>query len=377
MINTLPSIFTIAQRQCGFIASLLLLSIMHTTVMAAKPSDKKPQHVIVAPVQLREISDTVEALGTSRANESVNITANITEKVKSIHFEDGQQVNTGDTLVVLQQDEELANLEQAKALLGERQLALNRLLKLEKRKLAPTDEVDRARLEAQQAKASIAAIQSRINDRIIRAPFAGVVGLRNISVGALIETGDLIATLDDMHLIKLDFSVPSRFLSELKPGLKIKAQAAAMGNKIYLGEIKSVDSRIDPVSRAVKVRAILPNPQGVLIPGLLMQVDLLRNTRQALLIPEAALLPQGNQQFVMLRINKDNKDSVEKRLLKTGTRIPGYIEVLEGLSADDQVVTHGNSKLSTGSQIIILAVDDGSVDITTILKGKKDKGKKP
>jgi len=345
------------------------------TAFAAQAPKDTPKHVIVAPVVLEEISDRVEALGTARANESVNITANVSEKIREIHFEDGQQVKAGEILVVLNQAEEQANLKQAQAVRGERQLALDRLLQLEERKLAATDEIDRTRLELEQAQASITAIKARIGDRVIRAPFDGVVGLRDISVGALVETGDLIATLDDTSQIKLDFSVPAMFLAELKPGLKIRARATALDNREFLGEVKSIDSRVDPVTRSVQVRALLPNPGGNMIPGILMQVDLLRNTRQALVIPEAALLPLANKQYVMVRINKDGKDTVEKRDVQIGIRMPGYVEILSGLSVDEYVVTHGNSKVRAGDSLDVLAVDDGSVDIATIIKGQNNKGK--
>ena len=353
---------------------LLLMAGNDTAHAAAGPGDK-PRHVIVAPVVLREISDRVEALGTARANESVNITANVSEKIRKIHFEDGQQVKTGEILAVLNYAEEQANLKQAQAFRGERKLALDRLLQLDERKLAAEDEIDRTRLELEQADASISAIQARISDRVIRAPFDGMVGLRYISVGALVETGELITTLDDTSQIKLDFSVPAMFLAELKPGLKIKARATALDNKEYLGEVKSIDSRVDPVTRSVQVRAILPNPDGSILPGILMQVDLLRNTRQAIVIPEAALLPMANRQYVMVRVNKDGKDTVEKRDVEIGIRLPGYVEILAGLSSDEYVVTHGNSRLRPGDSLDVLAVDDGSVDIATIIKGQSNKGK--
>jgi len=353
---------------------LLLMAGNDTAHAAAGPGDK-PRHVIVAPVVIREISDRVEALGTARANESVNITSNVSEKIRKIHFEDGQQVKTGEILAVLNYAEEQANLKQAQAFSGERKLALNRLLQLDERKLAAEDEIDRTRLELEQADASISAIQTRISDRVIRAPFDGMVGLRYISVGALVETGDLITTLDDTSQIKLDFSVPAMFLAELKPGLKIKARATALDNKEYLGEVKSIDSRVDPVTRSVQVRALLPNPDGSILPGILMQVDLLRNTRQAIVIPEAALLPMASRQYVMVRVNKDGKDTVEKRDVEIGIRLPGYVEILSGLSIDEYVVTHGNSRLRPGDSLDVLAVDDGSVDIATIIKGQNNKGK--
>jgi len=334
-----------------------------------------PKHVIVAPVVMKEISDRVEALGTARANESINITSSVTEKVSKVGFEDGQKVQTGDVLVVLDQAEEQANLRQAQAVKGERELSLNRQLQLQKQKLAAVDEIDRIRLELEQAEASISAIKTRINDRIIRAPFDGVIGLRNISLGALVETGDLIATLDDTRRIKLDFSVSSLFLSELKPGLRIRARAMALNNREFIGAVKSIDSRVDPVTRSIRVRAMLDNPDGSLLPGILLQVDLLRNTRRALVIPEGALLPLGERQYVLVRSNSEGKDTVEKRLVVIGLRLPGYVEIISGLSADEQVVTHGNTRVKPGDELDVMAVDDGSVDIAAILRGKaKSKG---
>ena len=278
---------------------------------------------------------------------------------------------------MLEQAEEQAELKRQRAVRSERKLALERQRQLDERKLTSQEQIDRTRLELEQAEASISAINTRINDRIIRAPFDGTVGLRNISVGALVETGDLIATLDDTREIKLDFSVPSLFLTELRPGLKIKARAAALGNKEYLGEVQSIDSRIDPVTRSIQVRALLPNPDGSIIPGLLMQVDLLRNIRDALVIPEAALLPLADRQYVMRRVTENGKDTVEKKQVQIGLRMPGYVEVLDGLSAGDQVVTHGNSKVQPGDALDVMAVDDGSVDISSIIKKQNSKAANP
>jgi membrane fusion protein (multidrug efflux system) len=362
------------KRLAYLIVPVLILAI-DATAYAAPPAKSqgksKPKHVIVAPVVVKQISDRVEALGTARATESVNITSNVTEKITRIDFEDGQHVKTGAILAVLDQAEEQAELKRAQAVRGERKLALQRLQQLEERQLTSPDEIDRTRLELEQADASITAIKSRISDRIIRAPFDGILGLRDISVGALVETGDLIATLDDTHQIKLDFSVPSVFLTELKPGLKIKARAVALSNREYMGEVKSINSRVDPVTRSIQVRALLPNPDGSIIPGILMQVDLLRNTRQALVIPEASLLPLADKQYVMLRVDNDGKDTVEKKQVKIGLRLPGYVEILDGLSEDEQVVTHGNSKVRPGDVLNVMAVDDGSVDIATIIKKQK------
>ncbi len=358
------------KRRTNFLIWLLMLTVSINSY-AAQPASDKAKHVIVAPVVQKQISDRVEALGTARAIESVNITSNVTEKITRIDFEDGQHVKAGAILAVLEQAEEQAELKRAQAFRGERKLALQRLQQLEERQLTSPDEIDRTRLELEQADASITGIRTRISDRVIRAPFDGIVGLRNISVGALVETGDLIATLDDTRQIKLDFSVPSVFLTELKPGLKIRARAVALDNREYMGEVKSIDSRVDPVTRSIQVRALLPNPDASILPGILMQVELLRNTRQALVIPEASLLPLADKQYVMRRVEKDGKDTVEKKQVKIGLRLPGYVEILDGLSEGEQVVTHGNSKVRPGDVLDVMAVDDGSVDIASIIKKQK------
>lgn len=368
-------IFNTACFKLIFLSGIFLF-VMPALSYAAKPTSAT-QQVIVAPVVMKEMADRVEALGTARANESVSISSNVTEKVKAILFDDGQQVKAGDTLIVLENAEEQADLQQAKAVQGERKLAYNRLRRLAKKNLATSEDLDRARLALEQANASINAIQARIDDRIIRAPFDGTTGLRELSVGTLIESGDTVVTLDDTRTIKLEFSVPAVFLAELKAGLKIEARTDSIANKIYQGEIKSVDSRVDPVTRSVKVRAILENTDGRILPGILMQVDLLRNLRKTLVIPEAALLPSGNKQFVMLRKTSNNKDLVEKREVIIGTRIPGWVEVLSGLSLSEQVITHGNNKVRSGTAIKILAVDDGNLNISEIIKGKPVKGKQP
>lgn len=354
---------------------LLVSGLMPVTAAAAPdqkaPSGAKAKSVIVAPVKVRTIHDRIEALGTTRSIESIGITSTVTEKVRAIHFSDGQQVKQGQLLVELNMDEEKAELARAEAIRGERRLTLDRLRQLDDRKLTSPDQIDRTRLELEQAEASIKVIQARIEDRLIRAPFDGVVGLRNISVGALVETGDLITTLDDTRVMKLDFSVPTVFLSEIHPGMKLKSRAAAYSGVEFDGSVDSIDSRIDPVTRTVTVRALVPNPAAKLLPGLLMQVDVLRNERDALVTAESAMLPLADKQFVMRVSGEGDDRTVEKIEVKTGIRFPGFIEIISGLENGDRVVTHGNDQLKPGDRLDIIGTDDGSVDIATLIKKQK------
>lgn len=348
---------------------LLIFSLMLEQGIAAPASTPKP--VILAPVKTQVIHDRLEALGTTRSIESIQISSTVTEKIKAIHFTDGQKVERGQLLVELENEEEQAELARAEAIQGERKLTLHRLRQLDKQKLTSPDQIDRTRLELEQAQASIRAIQARIDDRLIRAPFDGVVGLRNISVGALVETGDLIATLDDTSAMKLDFSIPAIFLASVEPGMKLKTTASAFAGQEFDGRIESIDSRIDPVTRTVIVRALVPNPDGRLLPGLLMQVDVLRNEREAVVTAEAAMLPLADRQYVMRVTGEGDDTTVEKIEVSTGLRMPGYVEILEGLSDGDRVVTHGNDKLKPGDKLNIIGIDDGSVDVATLLKKKK------
>jgi len=336
--------------QWGLSVVLMLLALPGIPMArSADPAD--PKVVFVAAAGIDDFVDRIEALGTTRANESVDITANITEKVVDIRFDDGQTVAAGDILVVLDTAEERADLQSANAVLAEKRLAFERAQELESRKFAATAHLDERRAALRQAEADIAMIRSRIADRIIRAPFGGVVGLRDVSVGTLIEPGDRIATLDDLSVVKLDFAVPSTYLTVLRPGLNIVARSESFPGRVFEGEVKSVDSRIDPVTRSIVARAVLPNDDGALRPGLLMKVELLKNPRRAVVIPESALIPRGRKQFVHV-IDEANGNTVERREVTIGARRRGEAEVLEGLAAGETVIIEGGFRVRPGEKVV-------------------------
>jgi membrane fusion protein (multidrug efflux system) len=308
---------------------------------------------------MADFVDRVESLGTLRANESVHLTASVTEIVSAIHFDDGDRVEAGKVLVEMTSTEEHALFAEAEATVAEARRQYRRVKSLESQGTEAKSLLDQRRREWDTARARLAAIESRLQDRLIRAPFSGVVGLRDISPGALVEPGDLITTLDDDTVMKLESSVPSTYLATLKPGLEVVARSRAYGERAFRGQVSSVASRVDPVTRAVLVRAMLPNPERILKPGMLMRVELLQNPRQAVVIPEEALLPQGRKQFVLL-VNEADGNQVIKKGVRIGARRPGEVEVLEGLDPGDKVITHGAEKVQAGQHVAILAVDDGS-----------------
>jgi len=345
-----------------FFVSVLALASL---AQAAPPQATKPVAVIVSEVRLDRFEDRVEALGTLKANESVSVTANVTESISAIYFDDGQRVEAGKVLVEMTSAEEHALLEEARARVAEAESQYDRVKSLVAQRSASESLLDERKRDLDTARALLVAIESRLADRLVKAPFAGVLGLRNISPGALVEPGNLIATLDDDSVMKLDFAVPSVFLPDLKLGLGIVAEARAYGNRRFEGEIRSIDSRVDPVTRSIQVRALLPNPDRTLKPGVLMQVALLRNPREATVVPESALLHQGQDHFVM---TVGDGNVAERRQVRIGARRPGEVEIVEGLTAGDRVVTHGNDKVRPGQQVVIQAVDDGTRSLREMLE---------
>ncbi len=345
--------------------ALLFAALTVAGPAAAKP----PLGVIVSPVQSMPFEDRVEALGTLRANESIVLTASVTETVGALHFDDGDRVEAGQLLVEMTSAEEQAQLKEARAREREAERQYRRVQSLAEQGTASKSLLDERSREWQTARAQLVAIESRLSDRLIKAPFAGVIGLRNISVGALVEPGDQIATLDDDAILKLDLSVPSVHLATLAPGLPVVAKTAAYGDRAFEGELRTIDSRVDPVTRAVVARVVLANEDRLLKPGLLMQVTLRKNPRTALVVPEAALMPSGTSQHVLVAIPDGEGFKAERRPVTIGTRRPGLVEIVSGLREGEQVITHGSDRVRPGEAIAIKAVDDGTVPLEALLSG--------
>jgi len=327
--------------------------------------------VIVAEVRTVNFVDEVEALGTLRANESIALTASVTETVTALHFDDGDRVTAGQTLVEMTNTEEQAQLREARAREREAASQYRRVQSLATQGTAAESLLDERNREWKTARARLVGIESRLSDRLLKAPFSGVMGLRNISVGALVEPGDLIATLDDDTTLKLDLSVPSVYLPTLRPGIPVVATTRAYGNRVFRGTVRTIDSRVDPVTRSVIARVLLPNEERLLKPGMLMQVSLRKNEREAMVIPEAALMPRGRQQFVLVADPADGGHRARRQQVEIGARRPGEVEILGGLQEGDLVITHGTIKVRPGQTVTVKAIDDGSLPIEGLLSRKQ------
>lgn len=353
-----------------FTIILTTASLLPMVALAQKPNGPagpaRETPVIVSTVKREEFVDRGEALGTTKAFESVAVTSRVSDIVSSINFTDGQRVDAGYVLIEMANAEQTAQLQEERATANEAAQQVERLKPLVEQGAAAKSLLDQRRRELQTAQARLKAIESRLEDRLIRAPFAGVVGLRNISVGALIQPGTHITTLDDDNMMKLDFTVPSVYLTDMKVGLPIVAKARAFNDREFNGTVSAIENQIDPVTRSVTVRALIPNPDGVLKSGLLMSVDILKNARQVLVVPEESLIPEGKENFVFAVI--DGK--AEKKKVEVGARRPGDVEILSGLDEGETIVTHGTFLVRPGAAVNIRAEETGKETLPELLNQK-------
>jgi membrane fusion protein, multidrug efflux system len=316
------------------------------------PGARGPGIAVVTSVATRQQIDVgLEAIGTANANEAVSITSKTSNLVTAIRFRDGQAVSTGQVLVELDHAQAGADLAAATADYNESVSQFNRsreMLAIQALSKAQAEQLE-STMKANEAR--VASARARAADTYIRAPFAGHVGLRRISVGTLISPGTVITTLDDSSSMKIDFSVPDIYLAQLQPGQSIAAHAAAYPGRDFAGKVSSVDSRVDPVTRSVTVRALVPNRDAALKSGMFLTVVLATEKRNALMIAEEALVPEQARQFVY--VLKGN--AVAKREVRLGRRERGRVEIAEGLVEGERIVVEGTLKLRDGAIVRELA----------------------
>ena len=295
---------------------------------------------------------TVEALGTANANESVMLTAQKSDVVQSIEFDDGDLVEKGQLLIKLSDREERARLNELDINLQEAKRQLKRIDNLAQKSVASAQLLDEQEANVKALKAQLEVAKAQLEELELRAPFSGLLGVRQVSLGALVMPGDLIATLDDLHVIKMDFTIAESHLPSVRKGQQVSATSVAYPGETFEGEISSIASRVDPVTRAIQIRAIIDNKELKLRPGMLLQIHLEKEILETLTIPEGALVPIEDKQFVF--VIEDNK--VTRKEVKVGLRKPGIAQITSGLQEGEQVVIQGALRLREGSDVNVLSM---------------------
>jgi membrane fusion protein (multidrug efflux system) len=314
-----------------------------------------PVAVEVVAARSGTVREVAESVGTARANESVTITAKQAGNVDKINFTEGEQVRAGAVLIELEAKERRADVDQARADLEQSKAQRDEIKqRLDRSKqLKGSGNVTEARLDELESQlraaegriraneAKLRGMDARLDDNRITAPFHGRVGMRQVSLGALVQPGTMVTTLDDLSKIKLDFAVPENFLGKLKPGLRVIARTPAF-SRPFEGVVSVIDSRVDPATRAVRVNAIFENPDDSLKPGMFLNVELALAERQdAVIVPEEVLVAEGGRQYLFVV----SEGRAERREVKVGQRFTGEVEVASGLKPGEQVIARGIQKV--------------------------------
>lgn len=351
--------------------AVILLTFFFYNFSARNSSLKTKEQklsVAVCKVQQSKISTELESIGTAISNESADILSNVTQFVSSIHFSDCEKVKKGQLLVQLNVDKKNAEKKEAEADLKEQERELKRLEILKNKKLIQAKDYDIQYTSWLKAKARFEEIEADLKEYSIVAPFDGILGIRKISVGALLNSGSVVTTIDNVEKIKVDFTVPEKYNLLLKKEMEISAESIAAPNKKFSGVISAVVPRISTISRSISVRGIIDNSEMLLRPGMMLKVYIKLKDRMGIQIPEKALSSIGERYYVFTLNPADEKSRVKLQEVSTGERKNGFVEITGGLSENETIVSDGLNKLTNGALVEI--VRDDSAEIAKKLVGE-------
>jgi membrane fusion protein (multidrug efflux system) len=338
-------IWIILAALCCFIVYLYLAA------EGAAPANKGgPQQntVRTAKVAVAPLSREVKALGTALAYDSAKIVSATSDYLTFLQIREGQSIKKGEIIAQLNDTEEKARVNELAALLSEQKRQLARLKNLTRTQASAISLLDEQQAKVNATQAQLDAVQARLNEMVIRAPFDGLIGLRQVSEGAYVSAGTVITTLDDISTIRVEFNVAERYMADLAPELALHITNVAYGNTVFNGKIKALDPRLDPVTRSIKVHGVIDNKSLQLRPGMLLNVNIQLANAAVLQVPEKAIVPLQNRHYVFV-VNADN--TVKQVEIQLGERVPGSVEVVSGLAADDEIVIEGTQKLRNGVSI--------------------------
>jgi membrane fusion protein, multidrug efflux system len=303
--------------------------------------------VELAAAEAGTMRERIEAVGTTLASQAVDIVALTSGRIAEIAFRPGERVEAGAMLVRLDDEAERAAVAEAQASLRQAELGLERAKKLRASNAVAQATVDELEAAYLGASARVDGAQKRLADRTVKAPFTGVVGMRRIDLGARVDDDTVLTTFDDLAEVEIEFSVPEKFFGQVRQEQPVSATSTAFPGRTFSGRIATIDTRIGEVSRAFRVRAVLPNPDFVLPAGMFMHVEVVLEERPAVLIPEEAVVAEGEHTFVFTV----QGERAARRPVRLGQRQAGTVEVLEGLAVGEPVVRKGVQRLRDGSAV--------------------------
>lgn len=330
------------------VSAFVAVSTICAATVYAQGSQMPPTPVEVATPKLQPLASTLNTVGTLRAGEMVTIRPEVMGRIESVLFEEGQKIQRGTMLFQLDPSLARADVAEAQATAANTAREKKRAEELLARKLIAPADADGKRAASNVAEAKLASSRTRLDKTEIRAPFDGVAGLRKVSAGEYVNMGDALVDLVQLDPLKLDFSLPETQLDRVHEGQTVQVTLDAYPGEIFEGTVYAIAPQIDQATRTVMLRAQLANHENRLRPGQFARVALETSRKEnALMILEQALWPQGEQQFVY--VVKDGK--AELKPIKIGQRTAGLVEVTEGLTPGETVITAGQIKIGPGMPV--------------------------
>ena len=277
--------------------TIILFGLCIYLYLPKSQGQQSNRKMTATPVQAHQVAisrqaNTIESLGTARANQAVTLVSAQSDYVKNIYFDDGDKVNKGQLLVELQDDEEKNRVKELEILLQEEQRKLNRLGQLAKTQATARSALDEQKATYDATKTQLASAKIKLSEMKIYAPFAGTLGQRQISKGAFVNNNSEITTLDDTSIIKADFSVPEKYLAQISLGMAVNATSPAYPAQEFAGKVTHIASRIDINTRSVQITASFDNSENLLRTGMLLYSELELSAEKTLMVPEKSLIPQ-------------------------------------------------------------------------------------
>jgi membrane fusion protein, multidrug efflux system len=309
-----------------------------------------PSPVEVAAAATAELSDDIQAIGTLISDESVDIAAETSGRIVEILFADGAEVKAGDVLFKLDDALALAEVNDAKARLDLARTVVARNATLIKSRNIAHSTVDQGKTELALAESALALAEVQQGKLTIRAPVAGRTGFRSVSAGAYVQAGAALVHVEKIDRLKAGFSVPELYFARLAPGQTIAVTADAAPGATFEATVSAIDPLVDVNGRALRVRADLDNREAKLRPGMLVRITVKGAPRSSVTVPEAAIVPRGNGAVVFVAADEKAREAK----VRTGKRVNGAVEILEGLKAGDSVIVAGNTRLSDGAAIAVV-----------------------
>lgn len=318
-----------------------------------------PAAVEVAQAKAQAISDDVQAVGSLRSVQGVVVRPEVSGRIAKLGFSDGQRVTRGQLLVQLDDTLQQAQLKQAEAQASIARTNLQRSRELLAQNFVSASAVDQNAAALQVAEAQVALAQAQAQRMRVLAPFDGTVGLKLVDVGDYVKDGADIVSLEDLRSLTVQFALPERYAERVRPGQAVEVTVDALPGRSFKGRVQALDAQIDANGRALQVLAQVSNPGTVLRPGMFARSRVLFSVREgAVVVPEEALVPVGAKQFLFKVIDGPDGKKMSQRLeARIGLRLPGRVEILEGVKPGDSVVTAGHARLARADSVPVRVID--------------------